>query len=325
MKPSEKDIWLVLEEKDYTAAESVAKWLTTAEGQRWISDNSDRILRNCEDCQWDYIIPSEEMLAKIHEAIRRRKIRRIALAAASFLLPVMVIATMWININNKVGNILFRNPETVCETSVLGERKTVVFQDGTKVYLNAGSKLSYPSFWGLKSRDVKLDGEGFFDVVKNPRRPLTVNINGASLAVYGTRFNVKAYDLEDLIEVLLFDGSVDFETEDKTYHLQPSEQLTFNRVTEKVDIISLKHTDDEVLWTKNIIMFRNKPLKNIAEVLSRWYNVTFEIEDESLNDRKFTLKTAHQPLQTLLDEMEYVSDIDFELEGEKVKVRKKKN
>ena len=329
IKPSETDIWLVLEGKDYTATESVAQWLTTEDGQKWIVENTDKILKNCEDSQWDYIIPSDDILAKIHQAIhgsmRKRQRRRIAVIAASFILPVLLIMSMWININNKVGNILFKNPDTVCEVSVLGERKTVVFQDGTKVYLNAGSKISYPSFWGVMKRDVKLDGEGFFDVIKNPKRPLIVDMKGASLAVYGTRFNVKAYDIEDVIEVLLFDGSVQFEVKGKTYKIEPSEQLTYNRITDKVDIVSINSTDDEVLWAKNIIMFRNKPLKDISEVLGRWYNVTFELEDESLNTRKFTLKTAHQPLQVLLDEMEYISDVDFELEGDIIKVRLKKN
>lgn len=328
IKPSDTDIWLVLEGKDMAAAESVAQWFATEDGQKWIIENTEKILRNCEDNQLEYIIPSEEILARIHKAIqssvRKKQRRRVALVAASFLLPLILIMSMWININNKVGNILFKNPDVVCETSVLGERKTVVFQDGTKVYLNAGSKISYPSFWGLKSRDVQLDGEGFFDVIKNPKRPLIVDMKGASLAVYGTRFNIKAYDLEDVIEVLLMDGVVEFEADGQKYQVEPSEQLTYNRITRKVDIVSISSTDDEVLWTKNIIMFRNKPLKDIAEVLGRWYNVTFELEDESLNTRKFTLKTAHQPLQVLLDEMEYVSDVEFDLEGDIIKVRQKK-
>lgn len=329
VKPSEHDIWLVLDGKASRSAEDVARWLSTAEGQKWILENTDKIIRHCEEVGSDAEVPTEEMLANIHKAIhkliRRRRNRRIALVAASILLPIAFMTVMWININNRVGNVLFGNPQMVSETASLGERKVIVFQDGTKVYLNAGSEITYPSLWSLKSRDVVLEGEGFFDVVKNPKRPLVIDLDGASLAVYGTRFNVKAYPHEDIVDVVLFDGNVVFETEGEKYEIEPSDKLAYNRTTGKVDIISLKSTDDEILWTKNVIHFRNTPLKDISAVLSRWYNVTFEVENEEIYTRKFTLKTAHQPLHVLMEEMEYVSDLEFVLDGSVVKVRLKPN
>ena len=328
LRPSENDIWQVLDGKDSRAAEKVAVWLSSEEGMNWISDNSDEIFRKLTESESEVDVPTEEMLENIHRQIRmlirKRKLRRIVSVAAAVLLPVMFISVFWININSRVGNILFASSETVSESAVLGERKVVVFQDGTKVYLNAGSKLSYPSFWTLSDRDVKLEGEAFFQVEKNPKRPFVVDMNGVSLTVYGTRFNAKAYPQDDAVEVILFDGDVVFNAVGKDYDMEPSEQLAYSRSTGNVEIISLKSPNDQILWTENVIMFRNNTLREIAEVLSRWYNVKFEVEDELLYSRTFTLKTDHQPLHVLLEEMEYVSDLHFELKENIVKVVRKK-
>lgn len=328
LRPSENDIWQVLDGKDSRTAEKVAVWLSSEEGMNWISDNSDEIFRKLTESESEVDVPTEEMLENIHRQIRmlirKRKLRRIVSVAAAVLLPVLFISVFWININSRVGNILFASSETVSESAVLGERKVVVFQDGTKVYLNAGSKLSYPSFWTLSDRDVKLEGEAFFQVEKNPKRPFVVDMNGVSLTVYGTRFNAKAYPQDDAVEVILFDGDVVFNAVGKDYDMEPSEQLAYSRSTGNVEIISLKSPNDQILWTENVIMFRNNTLREIAEVLSRWYNVKFEVEDELLYSRTFTLKTDHQPLHVLLEEMEYVSDLHFEVDGNVVKVTQKK-
>lgn len=328
LRPSENDIWQVLDGKDSRTAEKVAVWLSSEEGMNWISDNSDEIFRKLAESESEVDVPTEEMLENIHRQIRmlirKRKLRRIVSVAAAVLLPVLFISVFWININSRVGNILFASSETVSESAVLGERKVVVFQDGTKVYLNAGSKLSYPSFWTLSNRDVRLEGEAFFQVEKNPKRPFVVDMNGVSLTVYGTRFNAKAYPQDDAVEVVLFDGDVVFNAVGKDYDMEPSEQLAYSRSTGNVEIISLKSPNDQILWTENVIMFRNNTLREIAEVLSRWYNVSFVMEDELLYSRTFTLKTDHQPLHVLLEEMEYVSDLHFEVDGNVVKVTQKK-
>ena len=328
LRPSENDLWQVLDGKDSRAAEKVAVWLSSEEGLKWISDNSDEIFRKLTESESEVDVTTEEMLENIHRQIRmltrKRKLRRIASVAAAVLLPVMLISLFWININSRLGNILFASSETVSESAAPGERKVVVFQDGTKVYLNAGSKLSYPSFWTLSERDVKLEGEAFFQVEKNPKRPFVVDMNGVSLTVYGTRFNVKAYPHDDMVAVILFDGDVVFNASGNEYDLEPSEQLVYSRSFGTVEIISLESPDDQILWTKNVIMFRNNTLREIADVLSRWYNVSFVMEDELLYSRTFTLKTDHQPLHVLLEEMEYVSDLHFEVDGNVVKVTQNK-
>ena len=131
LRPSDIEIFQVLEGKDDKAARKVAAWLSSEEGLSWIVENSDRIMKCCEDIHEDADIPSEEMLVGIHrrisQIIRKRKIKRMVTVAACIMIPVAMISAMWININNKLGNVLFSNPEKVCEFAALGERKVVVF------------------------------------------------------------------------------------------------------------------------------------------------------------------------------------------------------
>lgn len=329
LRPTDKEILQVLDGKDVRNAKKVALWLSSEEGMAWIVDNTDRIMKSCEDPGEDVEVPSGMMLENIHRHIdmmkRKRRRRTVITAVACVLIPVAFIGAMWMNINSKLGNVLFDDPDKVFEFAALGERKVVVFQDGTKVYLNAGSKLSYPSFWSLSDRNVRLEGEGFFQVQKNSKRPFVVDLDGVAVKVYGTSFNVKAYPDDDLVGIVLFEGDVVFETPAEKYDMDPSEQLEYNRSSGEVEIISLKSPDDKILWTDNVIMFRNNTLREISEILSRWYDVTFEMEDELLYSRTFTLRTDHQPLHFLLEEMEYVSDLHFDLDGGIVRVTLKNN
>ena len=102
LRPSENDIWQVLDGKDSRAAEKVAVWLSSEEGMNWISDNSDEIFRKLTESESEVDVPTEEMLENIHRQIRmlirKRKLRRIVSVAAAVLLPVLFISLFWINI-----------------------------------------------------------------------------------------------------------------------------------------------------------------------------------------------------------------------------------
>ena len=127
IRPSENEIWQVLEGKDVKASKKVAVWLSTDEGLNWIIENTERIMKYCEDAQEDMDIPSEQILEAIHRHInemkRRRKMRRRAMVAAVVAVPVLLITALWVNVNSKMGNVLFDNPENVSEFAALGERK----------------------------------------------------------------------------------------------------------------------------------------------------------------------------------------------------------
>ena len=136
-------------------------------------------------------IPSEEMYASISKSIRRRKAGRIAGGAAAIAVPIVFLICSGWYLQNSYGIFDTSAKEYVVEAGV-AETVQAVFQEGSRVYLNAGSKLVYPEKFGLKSRDVRLDGEAYFEVSPDSRKPFVVDFESGSVRVYGTKFNVKA-------------------------------------------------------------------------------------------------------------------------------------
>ncbi len=330
LKPTENEIWRVLnDDAPYDVSQRVAEWFSSEEGGLWLSVNSSKIFRLVEEgvLKVDEDVPSDTMLDYIHAEIDRRVRKRRRLTAvwrvAAVFIPVAAIVSLWLEVDSRLGGSVFSEPEMVAESSEMGERKVVIFQDGTKVYLNAGATVTYPKWWRLDKRHVKLVGEAYFEVAENSRRPFTVDIFDTKVKVHGTKFNIKAYPEDNDINVTLLEGSVSFEADGQEHGMMPSQLLTYDRTDRSVNMIRLDRPDDNMLWTKNIIRFRNSSLSEVLETLGRWYDVQFVIRDSSLLSRTFTFKTTQLPLNTLLEEIEYISDMKFELKGDIVEVSRK--
>ena len=330
LKPTENEIWRVLnDDAPYDVSQRVAEWFSSEEGGLWLSVNSSKIFRLVEEgvLKVDEDVPSDTMLDYIHAEIDRRvrKLRRLTAVwrVAAVFIPVAAIVSLWLEVDSRLGGSVYSEPEIVAESSEMGERKVVIFQDGTKVYLNAGATVTYPKWWRLDRRHVKLVGEAYFEVAENSRRPFTVDIFDTKVKVHGTKFNIKAYPEDNDINVTLLEGSVSFEADGQEHCMMPSQLLTYDRTDRSVNMIRLDRPDDNMLWTKNIIRFRNSSLSEVLETIGRWYDVQFVIRDSSLLSRTFTFKTTQLPLNTLLEEIEYISDMKFELKGDIVEVSRK--
>ena len=294
-----------------------------------MSANSSGIFSHMEEtglpCDSD--IPSDIMLDRIHSEIDRRSRRRrwsmAVLKVAAAIIPLIALGLIWAELDSRLGGSVFSAPEIVSEAAQPGERKVLIFQDGTKVYLNAGAVITYPRTWRLDRRRVSLEGEAYFEVAHNRKRPFTVDVFNTKVKVYGTSFNVNAYPEDSTISVALIGGSVAFEADGREHLMKPSQLLTYNRSDGSVSLVEVSHPDNYTLWTANVINFRDNTLENVMEVLGRWYDVSFDVEDRSLLSRRFTFRTTQLPLRSLLDEMEYISDLKFELENDRVTVSKK--
>ena len=330
VRPTEKEIWSFLDDRaSMEVSKKVVKWLSSKEGRLWLSANSSGIFSHMEEtglpCDSD--IPSDIMLDRIHSEIDRRSRRRrwsmAVLKVAAAIIPLIALGLIWAELDSRLGGSVFSAPEMVSEAAQPGERKVLIFQDGTKVYLNAGAVITYPRSWRLDRRRVSLEGEAYFEVAHNRKRPFTVDVFNTKVKVYGTSFNVNAYPEDSTISVALIGGSVAFEADGREHLMKPSQLLTYNRSDGSVSLVEVSHPDNYTLWTANVINFRDNTLENVMEVLGRWYDVSFDVADRSLLSRRFTFRTTQLPLRSLLDEMEYISDLKFELENDRVTVSKK--
>ena len=170
-----------------------------------------------------------------------------------------------------------------------GQRARIKLPDGTFVWLNAGSVLTYPSIFG-EERKVYLKGEGFFDVAKNEKSPFIVSTGTLDIRALGTQFNVFCYPDAGLISTSLIEGSV------KVYHpedeangvvLKPNQQLVYDR--QSFQTIQMKNEDD-LLWKDGIYNFKSERLESILKKLELYYDVKIVVKSPEILSYRYTGK-----------------------------------
>ena len=170
----------------------------------------------------------------------------------------------------------------------LGAKAKVSLPDGTLVWLNAGSSMSYPRSFGMKERKVSLNGEAYFEVARNEHQAFTVQSNELQVRVLGTKFNFRNYHDELEGRVTLNEGRVAIKTlqGEKEVFLRQDQQFVFDKESRHVKIIDMKaHTVSD--WIKGIIFFDEETLPDIARELERLYDVRIDIADTALLDYRF--------------------------------------
>ncbi len=164
-----------------------------------------------------------------------------------------------------------------------GSRSRITLADGSTVWLNAGSKLIYPSRFVDRKREVFLVGEAFFDVEKNDKQPFVVRSSNIDVEVLGTRFNVSAYPEDNSIQTVLVEGSVNINRAnarrfEKGVTLIPGQMALANKNTEKTRVYDVD-TDYYTLWIDGLFSFTNTDLNRLIKKLERYYNISFNYAD----------------------------------------------
>lgn len=252
--PTEKQIQEVLAGTSTPeVARIVAAWFATDEGAAYLAKSMDRdavqIKQGFEELYVNHEIPSEEMFARIRRNIRQKRIRRITFRVAAVLIPFVLLIGLFVQVNTRVDLLGDSGYEEIYVPK--GERLQMMFQDGTRAYINSDSRLKYPKKFALSSREVYLEGEAYFVVSKNSHRPFIVNLNGPAVHVLGTSFDVQAYPENKDITVCLDEGRVNLTlASDKKYPLKPGEKLVYNKESERCTIT--RHADIHLssLWKR---------------------------------------------------------------------------
>lgn len=185
--------------------------------------------------------------------------------------------------------------------------------DGTHVWLNAESELSYPTRFAGEMREVRLKGEAFFDVAKNPDCPFVVRTDEVAVQVLGTSFNVSAYQSEQMARVTLVGGSVAVEANGgEEFRIVPSEQFCYNKESRKSGI-RVVDTDLYTSWVKGEYIFKDAALEEIFNKLLHWYDFTVRYQNEQLKDKRFSLVIDRKiSLEQLLELISFTSDVKLE-------------
>lgn len=304
-------------------AKYVAEWFATEEGGNYLevamTRDSELIRNEVADLYVDHDIPSKKILEQIRKNIGMKKLKRICFRVAAVLIPVVLIVGLYIQLNSRVD--LFGTSEYEEVVVDKGERIQIMFQDGTKVYINSDSKLRYPKKFALNTREVFLEGEAYFVVAKNKNRPFIVNLNGPAIHVLGTSFNVQDYPENKDIVVCLDEGSINMTLPtEKKYPVQPGERLVYDKEKKQCIISKMSDMQRLSMWKQNVIVFKDTPLPEVIKVLNRWYNVEFKVEDEHALKYVYTLTSDNTLLEKVLMDLEKIAPVKFEYNEDKKEV-----
>ncbi len=184
--------------------------------------------------------------------------------------------------------------------------------DGSRGWLNSGSTISYMAGSKFK-REVNLKGEAFFEVSKK-KKIFKVYTDDVSISVYGTKFNVAAYDNENTVEVVLEEGSVSFSDKKsgRTYLMRPGEFVEYDKSTGKTHMENVQ-TYKYTSWKEGKLVFRNDPIDVIARRLERWYNIDVEIEGNLHSDLRLRATFVDEDLEEILEILKRTLKIDYRI------------
>lgn len=232
-------------------------------------------------------------------------------AAACILAVLFASASFYFGI--KVGR-----PEVAQQTYTnWGGKSKIVLPDGTTTWVHSNTSLSYNTNFKVKERVVNVSGEAYFDVTHDKNNPFIVQMDGVKVVVHGTKFNVEAFPESDNIYVSLQKGSVSLETAKEQRMLCPGEIATYNKRDQGIQV-EKGDVNLAVSWAKDLIIFQNKNLGEITQILSKWYNVKINLSPKVKDQFRYTFTLRHEPLEEILRIMSRIHPIEYSFDEENV-------
>ncbi|QEH43828.1 FecR family protein [Chitinophaga sp. XS-30] len=229
-----------------------------------------------------------------------------------------------LTVNNDSGLLNYYGKAAMAEYHTLsvprGGQYKLQLPDGTDVWLNAASSITYPTAFTGAERIVEITGEAYFEVAKMKQKPFRVkSANGSEIEVLGTHFNVNAYADEPSVVATLLEGSIRFSKANKHYLMKPGQQARLNKAGE-IDIISDINIDAVTAWRNGYFYFDGTDLQTVMRQIARWYDVTVTYEGK-VPDMKFSGEISKSNNASLVLKMLEATRVRFEIEGNKIIVK----
>lgn len=202
-----------------------------------------------------------------------------------------------------------------------GSEYRVVLPDGTKVWLNAESELTYPRVFAGDKRRVQLSGEAYFEVLRNEKMPFVVKTTHESVEVLGTHFNVNAYKKEQISTVSLIEGKVKVSLDGKSAHvLKPGQQSQVSGNQMKIEEINI---EESVAWKNGEFMFNDESLKSAMSKVARWYDLEIEVEPALDSITLWGSLPRNEDFSKVLKMIKLVNrDVKVAIDGRRVRLMK---
>ena len=242
--------------------------------------------------------------------------------AAIWAVPILILgASFWFYQQSQNQLNGYEDVSFVHRFTAYGQRELITLPDSSKVWLNGGSTLIYPSRFAAKERNVCLTGEAYFEVTKNPRQPFIVDVNQVRLKVLGTTFNLYAYPNDHIITATLESGAVqiDVEKKDNPYILSPNDQLTYDAKTGEVNI-SRVNIENYLSWRSGALYFNDIQFGSAIEQIERRYDVTIHLMNNKHSEQ--TIRAHFSPddsIEKVFDILRMlIPDLNYQIKGKDI-------
>jgi transmembrane sensor len=238
------------------------------------------------------------------------------LRAAAILFLPMLAGSYYLGTLRHETRANSSNPFYNEVSAAFGTRSMLTLDDGSRVWLNSGSKLKYPQDFASRRREVFLTGEGYFEVESDASRPFIVHTKRLNVRATGTRFNVNVSSIEKAAQITLVEGKISVSKNvagGKTVEISkmaPSQHLAFDTLSGSFNLLT-EDTYRFVAWKDGKLIFRNEPLEDVIKRISYFYNVDIELKDEKLKEYRYRATFEEESLDEILHLLKISSPVDY--------------
>ena len=279
--------------------EKVEKWIRQSEEHYKIARQIQLIYLASDTISVMDRVNTDNVLSKVDNRIFRSQLKALFIwgqrVAAILFIPLLVAYLLQVLIPEKQDIRMLEvrtNP---------GMTTSLTLPDGTKVNLNSESSLVYPESFEGEFRSVRLEGEAFFEVVKNPEKRFVVTTpHNASVEVWGTSFNMEAFRWDSIVSTTLISGKVAFISKSGQVDIKPGEKLVYNIQTNRSDIYQTSG-EAEISWKDGMIIFKKTPFEEALRMLTKRFNVDFVVSNNKYVKDFFTGSFTNHRLEQILD------------------------
>lgn len=265
----------------------------------------------------------EEIRKRIKISSKQNRINRLFLIvskAAAFLFIPLLAAALYLFANQ------FSNDELFTLATQKGEQTSVILPDGSKVWLNVDTRLSYPVNFGVRNRELILEGEAYFEVEKNEKLPFEVTSGNITTKAIGTQFLVSAYPESEIIKTSLLQGLVEVKLtgRENPEKLKPGQQICINKNSSNIEI---KPFDEgfELGWKNNELVFQLTPFDEVITILEKWYDIHIEYNPELFQTETLTVRfEKYETLENILKVISIAAGFSYSIEDKYIMIMKEK-
>ena len=316
----------------YLAGEADVEETVFLDSWRGISPDNERIFQQLRET-WmlsnisETAIPDKEAVwGKIMTSIQKTK--HVPLYKRSFMVRVVSIAAIVALIIGFSISFLILSPVNrefsgdIIVKAPKGQKSEIILPDGTMVWLNSGSSISYDNTFNQNKRSIILSGEAFFDVMHDEKRAFEVLAGDIQIKVHGTAFGVKAYNEDQFVDVSLKRGHVtvnSLSSDQLVADLKPNQKAVIAKNTLACNIKNC-NAEIENVWRYGKLHVENESISDVIVKMSRWYGVNMSVQGKLKNECYwFTIKT--ESLTEMLNLIDKITPINYSINGEEVTIR----